>query len=397
MSHNRRDQACPQSLANPILKHCVLRWFTVIVFGWIVPLPSLHAQTAPVLLGFTGTLTGVNADYGQGLLHGARLALEKAKAQERVAIELLVLDDEGDPVRAASNANQLLQRGALALTGVHGAERTLAVAKSLLLQGEQTAQAALVAPATSADTMRDPPLPGVFHLRAGALEEASAAVLHLDTIGISRYALVAQDDAFGDSAHDRIASELIRITMRPVAIERVAAAATSADVSHTMSKLCAARPEAVILALDPARAMAAIASGRERRCAGHYLVFSETGAAIAARKIHGVSGHVLVTQVVPHPAARMHPLAADYQQALLKFDKPEASSYPSLEGYFAMSVILKALQSCRGDNHRGCVLQALRTKTFEVSGLRVHFGSAQRQVRPFVEVTLLDAEGRFRR
>ncbi|WP_164886768.1 MULTISPECIES: ABC transporter substrate-binding protein [Piscinibacter] len=367
------------------------------------------AQAQPLAIGLTAPLTGPDAAYGLGLRHGAQLAVARANAGGGVAgrpLELLALDDGGDPHRAAANARLLLARGAVALTGVRGARATAAVAEVLAPAAGEAPRAALVGPATGAEPLRDPPRPGVFHLRAGAAEEASAALLHLDTLGVSRYALIAQADAQGESGGERVLFELTRIAIRPVASERLAERATPADVRRVVDQVCAQRPEAVILALDALQAGAALAAARAQPCATHYLVFSEAGAALAARPPgsrgpHPLAG-LLVTQVVPHPGNVLHPLVAEYQRALTAQEAPGAhvampGGHPSLEAYAATRVIHEALRACGREAGRACLLQSLATRAFELPGLKVQFGPAQRQPRPFVEITLLDGEGRLRR
>lgn len=361
------------------------------------------AQPRPIEIGMTAPLSGPNAAYGLGLQHGARLAMARTNAAGGVGgrpLELLVLDDGGDALRAAANARQLLQRGVVALTGAHGASVTAAIAQVIAPEGGPGPIVPLVAPATGADSLREPPLPGVFHLRAGTAEEASSAVLHLDTIGVTRYALLTQADALGDAGRDRVLHELIRIAIRPAANERLAATPSVTDIERAVALLCTAKPEAVILALDAERASTALATARKLRCAAHYLVFSETGVALSARP-EGASGPhpqggLLVTQVVPHPNQRSHPFVEEYQRALTA-QGTGPGSYPSLEAYFAMRVIEEALGFCDRDPTRTCLLKVLAARSFNLPGLTVRFGSAQRQPNPYVELTLLDAQGRFRR
>lgn len=392
------------------------------------------AQPQPLAIGLTAPLSGPDAAYGLGLRHGAQLALARANAGGGVGgrpLELLALDDGGDPQRAAANARLLLERGAVALTSVHGARATAAVAQVLAPAVGEAAgdapRAALVGPATGAEPLRDPPRPGVFHLRAGVAEEASAALLHLDTLGVSRYALIAQADALGDSGRERVLFELTRIATRPVASERLSERASPADVRRLVDRVCALRPEAVILALDAVQAAAALAAARAQPCATHHLVFSEAGAALAARPAGSSGPHplagLLVTQVVPHPGNALHPLVAEYQRALMEHGAHVApgahgasgasgssgssgssgapgaapGSHASLEAYAATRVIQEALRACGREAGRACLLQVLPARTFELPGMKVQFGTAQRQPRPFVEITLLDGAGRLRR
>lgn len=361
------------------------------------------AQPRPILIGMTAPLRGPNAAYGLGLRHGAQLAIARANSAGGVgghSLELLVLDDGGDALRATANARQLLQRGVIALIGAHGAGATAAIAQVIAPEAGSAPLAPLVAPATGADSLREPPRPGVFHLRAGTAEEASAAVLHLDTIGVARYALLTQADALGDAGRDRVLHELTRIAIRPAANERLVARPSVGDIQRAVTRVCTANPEAMILALDAEHAATALASARKLRCAAHYVVFSETGEALSVRSEgtggpHPLAG-LLVTQVVPHPNQRSHPLVEEYQRALM-LQGTGPGSYPSLEAYIAMHVIQEAMGLCDRDLGRTCLLRVLASRAIELPGLTVRFGSAQRQPHPFVEITMLDAQGRFKR
>jgi branched-chain amino acid transport system substrate-binding protein len=375
---------------------CVL-----LMAGLATALPG--AQPAALPIGLTLPLTGPQAAQGQAARHGAQLAVARANAAGGVTgrpLELLVHDDGGDAQRAATNARRMMEQGALAITGVMGAQGTAAVAAVLASQEGDAPRAALVAPVTSADVLREPPRPGVFHLRAGSAEQASAALLHLDTLGITRYAIMTQADALGESGRERVLFELTRIAMRPVANERLPDQAQAADVRRVIGQVCAQRPEALVLATDAALAAVALAEARARQCATHQLVFSETGAALAARPPGSTGPHplagLLVTQVVPHPANVLHPLVIEYQRAIAAHGAAPGS-HASLEAYLAVRVIQEALRPCGREPGRACLLQSLGSRSHELPGLKVNFGSAQRQPRPFVEITLLDSAGRFRR
>lgn len=356
---------------------------------------------APVVVGMTLPLSGPDAPFGNELRDGARLAVARANAAGGVAgrpIELALRDDGGEPRRAAANAVQLLQAGALAFASAMGAASTRAVAEVLGPAGSEPL-AALVAPVTSAEGLREPVRPGVFHLRAGIAEQANAALLHLDTLGIERYALLVQDDELGRSALERLQFELTRIAIRPVSVEHLPAAPSAADVRSAMARVCGARPEALILALDAGTAAEALGASRAQQCAMQHLVFSETGAVLAARAPVGSGPHpfagLLVTQVVPHPDQRLHPLVAEFQRDRAAYGGG-SSTHGALEGYLALRVVVEALRSCERSLERRCVLQALGTRSFDLPGMKVQFGAAQRQARPFVEVNLLDTFGRLR-
>lgn len=368
----------------------------------LVGLAGAQTSGTPISIGMSVPLTSGASAYGQGLAAGAKIAVARANAMGGISgrqLELVVLDDAGDPQRAATNARQLIQHGVVALTGIHGARSASAVAE--LLAGQPPdARPALVAPATSTDNLRDPARPGVFHLRAGIVEEVSSALLHLDTIGLTRYAVVSQADPLGDSGREGIELELSRIGIRPIKMERIERGATLADATRAMERVCTEKPEAIVLALDAEFAAAALNSGRTLQCAGQYVVFSEAGAALAVAGMKGASKHpltgLLVTQVVPHPNNLSHPLVSEYRRSLAQHGSGDGS-YPSLEGYMGMRVIQEAVRSCVRELTRPCITNVLENRTIDIPGIRVRFGAAHRQPKPYVEITLLDREGKFRR
>lgn len=372
-----------------------LAWAVVALALLLCAAGAARAQPAgPVVLGFSASLSGAHAAFGQGLLQGARLAVARANAAGGVGgrpLELLTLDDAGSPAKAAANVRTLLAQGALALTGPHGAETSAAAAQALLQ--DKAPVAALIGPASGAQPLRDPPRPGVFHLRAGLAEEAAAAVLHLDTIGITRYALVTQDDGLGDSGREQLMLELTRIAIRPLAVARIPAAASAPALHAALEQVCAAEPEALLLAVDGPAVTALVPLARQRRCASQMLAFSEAGNLPAnAERPHPLRS-LLVTQVMPHPGQRRHPLVADY----LKASNDRPPTYAALEGYLALRALQAALAFCSRDLSRACVLRSLAMARLELPGTALQFGGAQRLARPYVEITMLDDEGRFRR
>ena len=363
---------------------------------------SVTAQPLPIRIGMSLPLSGPNASFGEGLRHGAELAVARANAAGGIAkrpLELVVLDDGGQPQRAAANATELMTRDIVALTGVHGADAVAAVDARLSARSA-AATPALVGPVTGEESLRSPPRPNLFFLRASINDEARVAMLHLDTLGITRYAVLAQDGLFGDAGQQSMLTELVRIAIRPVAQERLPVRSSAADLESALTRACAESPQVLVLALGVDSAEAAVRKARTMNCAGQFLTFSEVGAALAARQAspgapHPMAG-VLVTQVMPNASNRSQPLAAEYQDAA-RASGVRPGGYPSMEGYFAIRVIEAALRECASDVGPTCLRRILESRPIEVAGQRVLLGPSHRMEEPFVDITLMTREGRFRR
>lgn len=344
-----------------------------------------------ITLGMSAPLTGPLAPYGTELAKGLKLGIAQANAAGSIGrreLELLVMDDGGKADRAVANTKALLDAGVFALTGYHG---PAAIEASLPLI-EQSGMP-LIGVASSAELLRESARRNVFNLRAGAREEAAAMVLHLDTIGLSDIAAIAQDDALGTAALDGVQFELIRLATRPQALVRVPVEASAADVDRAVQAACKGRPQALVLGLNGANALAVIRQARKSGCAPRFYVMSEAGAELLAiastpKELAGV----IVSQVMPHPRSSSVPVTADYLRLA-----GDSASYAGLEGFIYARVIAAALRSCAGQLSRACVIAALDSRPFDVGGYRVQFKPGDRRGSRFVEMTIVTADGRFRR
>lgn len=347
-------------------------------------------------IGVSAPLTGPQAPLGQGLVQGLKAAFLRLNNQGGVegrAVELLVLDDAGQAARTLSNTRELLAQEVVALTGYQGAAGVEAVMDLL-----DSAGVPLVGAASSAESLRDPPRRWLFNLRAGAVEETAAIIQQLDTMGINQVAVLSQADGLGRGVQFGVETELTRVATRPAAMETLPAQAGQAAVEAGLKKVCATRPSAVVLALSARNALAALrsASGTPG-CPRNYQVLSETGAELAAQgALSGEQAGLVVSQVLPAPRGN-HPLAQDARRDLALLPEPPAPGYPQLEGYLYGRVLAEALRPCGRKAVPACVINTLNQRQLTVSGYALQFTPENRRGARFVELTVVDAQGRLRR
>lgn len=350
-------------------------------------------SASKVSVGMSVPLTGPLAAYGTQLRRGLALGLEQVNAAGGIAgreIELVVKDDGGRPEQAVTNTRALLETGVLAMTGYHGAGTIEAVLPLL-----DSAGVPLIGAASSAELLREPPRRHVFNLRASAREEAAAMVLHLDTVGLTEIAVLAQDDALGRAGLAGMQHELVRLAMRPQAVARLAPDASAAAVSQAVQLACRGRPQALVLVLDARNALAALRAARRAGCSSQYYVTSEAGAQLlAAGTQSGEVAGLIVSQVVPHPTASL-PVVAEFQRAAAAAGT--ASSHAALEGFIYARVVTEALRRCSRELSRRCIVAALEARPLDLGGYYLQFAPNDRRGSRFVEMTIVTADGRLRR
>lgn len=358
-------------------------------------LPRLSRAAEALRVGVSLPLSGESASVGQALLAGLQAGLAGAQVRGRV-LELVALDDAGQDTQALKNAQTLVaDPQTIALLGSLGAAANLA-----LLPVLDSARLPLIGPVTGSERLRASASPWLFPLRAGLQDEAARVVNQFDHQSLDDLAVVSSPDHFGQEAEAALQLEMNRAVMRPVALQRLAAA--PGELQAVVARVAAAQPQAVIVAAPPLLAGAFI----RRWSAGGYrasvAVFSETGLGLHAHLGEQVRG-VVVSQVLPSPWHTARPLVREYQAALRALapgpvDRTERYSYGSLEGYVNAGVLVKALQLTGSTNpSREALAQALQNGRFDVDAMPLRFGAPPRRGGRFCEMTVLGADGVARR
>lgn len=350
-----------------------------------------HGAGGKILIGMTAPLTGSMGTYGVGLEQGLRLGFAYLNASGGVAgrtVELLVKDDAGDPVRAMSNVQELGNAGILALTGMHGTSAIEAV-----LPTAERMDLPVIGVASGAENLREPPRRNVFNLRAGIRDETIAMVLHLDTIGLSEIAALAQDDALGRAGLEGMQVELARLAIRPQALVTLRSEASPAELTQSVEVACKNRPQALVLALNARNTLPVIRAARRLGCGSQIYVTNEAGAQLAGPELVGV----VVAQVLPHPSTGTIPLVTELQRRLSAASASPQPTYPLMEGYVYAQFISEGLRRCTSDLTRRCLISALEARAMDAGGYRVQFSPKDRRGSQFVEMTIVTKDGRFRR
>src|SRR6516162_8060924 len=150
-----------------------------------------------IVFGQSAALRGPNAALGLGMREGILAAFHEANAAGGVhgrKLELISYNDDYEPEIAITKTNKLIEEDKVfALIGEVGTPTSKAVLPITTEQGIP-----FIAPFTGADFLRDPSLTNVINTRASYDQETEAWIEHLTRdLGLSRIAILYQDDSFG--------------------------------------------------------------------------------------------------------------------------------------------------------------------------------------------------------
>ncbi len=148
----------------------------------------------PILLGFSGQLTGIRADLGVQGRNGAMLAVEAVNARGGVngrPLKLLAEDDLDTPEGAIQADMRLLDRGVAAIIGHMTSSQTLAAHPAVEARG-----GVLVSP-TSATPLIEGRADGFFRVIPTNTDWAETLAGHAASLGLSSFVLVGDTDNTG--------------------------------------------------------------------------------------------------------------------------------------------------------------------------------------------------------
>ena len=333
---------------------------------------GLTAQ-AQLLIGQTAGFTG---QVGAGVTEttdGARLHIDAVNARGGVngqKIELISLDDQFDPKLAADNARKLIEDdGVLAMFLTRGTPHTQAMIPLLDKHG-----VALVAPSTGAMVLHQPVVRHIFNVRATYQREAEKAVAHLNTIGITRIAVLYADDSFGADGLAGAQKGMDKAGIKPVALEKFDR--SKPDFSKIAPKVAKLEPQTVMMVASGTAVVDAI---KALRAAG-------SGAQV-----------VTLSKVFPYERSIAFPIVKEAQE--LARAKGMADVSPAmLEGFAGAKVLVEGLRRAGPKPTREKIQAALEgLRKFDLGGLDITYGPDDHTGLDFADLAIIGNDGRFKR
>jgi branched-chain amino acid transport system substrate-binding protein len=348
-----------------------------------------------IVFGQSAAFDGPAAALGLGMREGILAAFGEANAAGGVngrRLELVSYDDGYEPERAIENTNHLIKDDQVfTLIGEVGTPTSNA-AQPIATE----ANVPFIGPFTGAAFLRNPAFGNVINVRASYDQETEAWVEHLTTdLGLSRIAILYQDDSFGRAG---LAGVLHALEKR--GMELVAEGTYQRNTTAVKTALLAIRkghPKAVVMIGAYAPCAEFIKLAKQIKLDAVFVNISFVGSNALAKELGEDGAGVVVTQVVPLPTDTGIPLVAQYQAAL-KTATPDAEpGFVSLEGYMVGRLVVQALDKVGHDVTRAGLLATIHeVGTFDLGGIQLHYGPEDNQGMDQVFLTVIQADGSFK-
>ena len=349
---------------------------------------------AELLIGQTAGFTGQVGAGVKETTDGARLYIDAVNAKGGVngqKIELVSLDDKFDPKLAAENARKLIEDdGVLAMFLTRGTPHTEGMIPLLDKHG-----VALVAPSTGAMVLHQPVVRHIFNVRATYQREAEKAIAHLNTIGITRIAVLYADDSFGADGLAGAQKGMDKAGIKAVALEKFDRA--KPDFSKIAPKVAKLDPQTVMMVASGTAVVDAIKALRAAGSGAQIVTLSNNASGGFVKSLGSNARGVIVTQVFPYERSIAYPIVKEAQELARAKGLGDVSP-AMLEGFSGAKVLVEALRRAGPKPNRDKIQAALEgLRKFDLGGLDITYGPDDHTGLDFADLAIIGNDGKFKR
>lgn len=353
---------------------------------------------AEIVIGQVTPLSGPLAPTGSHIRAGAQLYFDAVNASGGVHGEKIRLVTKDDAYKAAETvrlAKELIAEvQPIALFGFVGTGNAEAILKDKILSN---AGIPLVMIRSGASAVMKSGNPWLFITRASYEAEINKIIQQYSLTGYRTYAVLYQDDPFGQDVLGSTEALISKFDSKIVA--KAGYKKNTTEVSEAVKTIAAAAPHAVIMISNTAASSEFLKQSRAAGNNSQFIAISVTDASQVVQRIgKEVANGLALTQVFPDPENRSIPLTREIMENFSKF-KPAGEITPNqtlVEGYVGAKVLVDGLRRAGPKPTRQKLRDALeQIKDYDTGGLYVGFSPTNHAGVHYVDITIINREGKL--
>ena len=329
-----------------------------------------------ITFGQSATFDGSFGLYGKIIKNGILACMYRVNDQGGVRgkkLNLVSLNDSGDPRQTQKNVDQLLSQGIDMFIGNMGTRSVLKILPYI-----QDEKIAMFFPWGSDEKLRDSSLTNIINGPGLLKPQLTAIVDYIEkNIRHRKIAIFHADDDFSISASHDLTAELKR---RDVAACAVASYNRfTLDIETAANNLLPSDPKIVICLATSTPVVKLI---NNFFLQGHYgtTFFGIDSTFFVGDIIRARGADFYYSSAVPNPLTSSIGLAKQYLQDIEKYFPQENPNVLSFTYYVAVAIIVEAMKNTSGDITKEKIIEEIENmKNYSVDGFPVTFESSSRQ------------------
>jgi ABC-type branched-subunit amino acid transport system substrate-binding protein len=353
---------------------------------------NAHAVAGPWVIGQSLPLTGAGFPVANRVLAGAKAQVARVNASGGIhghPIELVTLDDGGDPKRVAANMRSLVrQHHAVMLVNCLGDRACVAAAEATRELGVP-----LVGPMSGALALHSAELKHVFSLHADDEKQATALTQQLKAMGISKVALWVDD-----TQAIRTAVLLPALQRAGLQVNSFTLDARAATLETAFRELGQRNVQALILNLgyEVQDTLDRLPDSARATVPSTVVTLSSAG---LTQLTHLFRDRMIgYASAVPDPDSAHLPIVRELSRDADAYIGPDAVSFEGLESYLTLrlcSEVLRRAGTSADAKRLGETIENLGA--LDLGGFRLLFSRDRHQGSNFVEIGMRARDGRLLR
>ena len=345
-----------------------------------------------IVLGQNLALQGGKNAYGVAAAEGMKLYIDQVNAAGGVfgrKIVTRILDDDNKADKAEANARQLVAEGAFILFGAIDGGPSAAVMKVA-----NELKVPFFGPLAGPPTLRSPHQPLVFPVRAEHKEEFKALMVWGKSTGLKSVGFLRAATPVGQ-AHlanvQRIAKEL---GLEVVIDIPFGGDISDAQIAEWVKAIGTSKADMFLNHGSAGLYQKVVAQAKTSGLKTTFMAVN-SGSSQIAKGLGPLAKGMVFSQVVPNPMARKLAIAREYQDAARAANPKTEFSYGALEGYMTAKAMVMSLQATGRDLTRARWLQTMSNARFDLGGVSIQYRPGNHEGSSFVDLSMVDREGRF--
>lgn len=358
---------------------------------------AVKAYASDLLIAQIVPLSGPVGGPGSQFAAGASLYFDHVNETGGVRgkrIKHLKLDDRYDVAESLVRLREVMSGDVLpSALMTFGTASSLAIANELDKGGLRMP----VFPTGSGSAaLREPFNRNLFHIRASYSAEFEKLIRVLSTTGMKSFAVVYQDDAFGQDSLLAIRKLLSSLGLDPpLEFKHLR---SQQDITSLVTPVAATKAQVVLLATTPGPLASFVKGAHTGRLNKLLATISDTDPndLVGSVGVEAARG-VMLSQALPNPNSTSHPMVAQYSRLIEKSGNKVQRNAFTLEGYIQARVIAEALRRSPDSSGPALIKRLEAIRQLDLGDYFINFSDKSHEGAAFVDTAIISASGSVRR